>query len=608
MAAALKILFVHGVGDQHTSLAWQDQWRDVVTEAIHKTNPNREVICDFCMYDDIIAEHPMNAGVIAGAFAKLAGSGIYYGVSDLAHKIGDTVYGWFHPASRGLGDVPYVLRWTAGMVAQWADDAGLRTDTRARLRKSIQEFQPDVVAAHSLGSLVAYDLFRHDSATIRGKTFITFGSQIGNAFVRGTFGGAIPAIPASRWFHLYNPNDHAFASPLNIPDSDTFDFTQVDATFDIPNDVLNHDGTHYLANQNVAACVWPALAFPESAPQSRAFERQISSLKAAARKPHTRRRNTRALLIGINDYPDPANRLEGCVNDVFLMSSLLQEAEDPFAPEDIRVVLNDRATAAGILERLHWLLDGVQPGDRRFLFYSGHGAQIPAYGSNEEVDHIDECLVPYDFDWTPEHAIIDKQILQLYAQLPFRSEFLAVFDCCHAGGIDRFGGKPRGLSPPDDIRHRALRWSRDDQMWLPRKLPMAQEKKDKDDEAYVGKSGAVNRFLRAVPLRRVPDSAFRSVEPARPFLPVILEACQEDQLSYEYRDGATPYGAFTFSLAASLRTAKKRLTFTGLKGEIDRRLGDLGYQQNPCVIGPKSVINKAVPWRHVDVGAKPRRR
>ncbi len=46
------------------------------------------------------------------------------------------------------------------------------------------------------------------------------------------------------------------------------------------------------------------------------------------------------------------------MNDVFLMSQILQEST--FAPEDIRVVLDDRATAKGIMERLHWLLDGTQ--------------------------------------------------------------------------------------------------------------------------------------------------------------------------------------------------------------------------------------------------------
>src|SRR5262249_38421489 len=122
--------------------------------------------------------------------------------------------------------------------------------------------------------------------------------------------------------------------------------------------------------------------------------------------------NRRALLVGINDYPDPRNQLEGCVNDVFLISSLLQEST--FAPDEIRVVLNERATTSGILERLHWLLDDVKPGDERVLFYSGHGAQIPAYGVRDEPDHLSECLVPYDFDWTPDHAVRDKQFKEFY--------------------------------------------------------------------------------------------------------------------------------------------------------------------------------------------------
>lgn len=82
---------------------------------------------------------------------------------------------------------------------------------------------------------------------------------------------------------------------------------------------------------------------------------------------------------------------------------------------DIRVVLNERATAAGILDRLHWLLDNVRNGDERVLFYSGHGAQILAYGAKEEVDHFDECLVSYDFDWSLAHAMTDNQFVEFYS-------------------------------------------------------------------------------------------------------------------------------------------------------------------------------------------------
>ena len=133
----------------------------------------------------------------------------------------------------------------------------------------------------------------------------------------------------------------------------------------------------------------------------------------------------RALLIGINDYPDPANRLEGCVNDTFLMSELLQERG--FVPEDIRVVLNERATADAIRERLKWLLDGAEDGMERVLFYSGHGAQMPMYNAVGEIDKIIECLVPYDFAWTTETAITDDDFYHLYVDLPVRGAVLRNF-------------------------------------------------------------------------------------------------------------------------------------------------------------------------------------
>ena len=88
---------------------------------------------------------------------------------------------------------------------------------------------------------------------------------------------------------------------------------------------------------------------------------------------------------------------------------------------------------------------------------------------------MDECLVPYDFDWTPEHAVTDKQFLNLYSQLPYDSHFVAIFDCCHSGGMTREGGrKARGITPPDDIRHRALRWNAELQMWEDRTLHQPQ--------------------------------------------------------------------------------------------------------------------------------------
>src|SRR6202008_441635 len=105
-------------------------------------------------------------------------------------------------------------------------------------------------------------------------------------------------------------------------------------------------------------------------------------------------------------------------------------------------------------------------GDRRVLFYSGHGARIPEYGPEGKPDHYSESLVPFDFDWSPERSITDRQLSGLYSQLPYDANFVGIFDCCHSGGLTRDGGpKIRGISPPDDIRHRMLRGNKAEQMW-----------------------------------------------------------------------------------------------------------------------------------------------
>src|SRR5262249_1123066 len=132
--------------------------------------------------------------------------------------------------------------------------------------------------------------------------------------------------------------------------------------------------------------------------------------KAFAELSHlTRQPLHRALLVGINEYPKEQDRLSGCVNDVFLMSSVLQESG--FDAEDIRVVLDERATAAAIRERLEWLLDGASAGDQRVFFYSGHGAQLPGYNTQGQVNHVDACLVPVDFAWSRETAITDDMFM-----------------------------------------------------------------------------------------------------------------------------------------------------------------------------------------------------
>jgi hypothetical protein len=205
--------------------------------------------------------------------------------------------------------------------------------------------------------------------------------------------------------------------------------------------------------------------------------------------------------------------------------------------------LNDRATADAIRERLNWLLDGAGDGMERVLLYSGHGAQLPLYNPVGEIDHIDECLVLYDFAWTKQTPITDDDFYHLYVDLPYEARFFAIFDCCHSGGMTRDGvRKIRGITLPDDIRHRMLEWDARQQMWRERKLPPLNDDfggTPAEKREFMGANQATLRLGRAMRLRQVDKRNYeRLVSHSRPpYLPVLLEACRQDQFSYEYRHG-----------------------------------------------------------------------
>ncbi len=587
----IKLMGVHGLGD-HRDYPWKEEW----TKAIQDRFPGQNDVdleFSFASYDDIFEDIDLSAWQTAKAVGKLLSSG--------AGNL-------FGMRRRGFFDsINHKLRWYAGYVVAWVENEEFQKQTRKRILDRLREEKPDVLMAHSLGSLVTYNALSHPDArrggrrglskTIKEMTYVTLGAQIGNPFVvRNLTPGRIQPLDVKKWFHLYNEEDDVFTSPIRLWDADNF--KQVETYFDVGG-WADHDACEYLKHAATVSQVWKPLARAGRAPstETRALAR---SLAAPSTKRQPRRR---AVLIGINDYPDPEARLSGCVNDVFLMSSLLQECG--FPSEQIRICLDDRATAAGIQQRLAWLLEDPQPQDELVFYFSGHGAQLPTYGDGDLVDRMDETLVPHDFDWSPETCVTDDQIFELYSPLPYDTRFVMVFDCCHSGGIHRSGSrKARGINPPDDIRHRSLRWSAEHGMWVPRDLQPINARFSSDEETcqqYCGTDGVTYRLGRAMTLRPSSEADYKKLTrgrkgPVGPYLPIILQACQEDQYAYEYRHGVTSYGAFTYSLANVLR-ARKSISFTKLVDSVTTRLDELAYDQRPQILGPVALLKKKVPWK-----------
>ncbi|MGH9162553.1 MAG: caspase family protein, partial [Vicinamibacteraceae bacterium] len=584
----LKILGVHGLGD-HRNSTWKEDWK----ASLLKVFPGQQTVeleFAFLTYDDIFEKVDLSVWETMQAVWKLARSGA------------GTALG----RRRGvLGDVSERVRWTAGYVVAWLEDERFQRETRKRMLEAVVAEQPDLILAHSLGSLVTYNAFADAAAAktdvaaaLRKSRYVTLGSQLGNAFVIGNLArGRLEPLPVEQWHHLFNPEDDVFTAPIRVH-ADTFE--QVDTPFDIDG-IADHSAVEYITHRNAIEQVWASAV--EERVRPRALRQRQAKRESAALLTDKGRLRQRALLIGINNYPETTDRLEGCVNDVFLMSSVLQECG--FPPESIRVCLDERATADAIRERLRWLLDDPRSGDDRVFYYSGHGTTIPEYGENFEPDRKTECLVPWDFDWTSGRAIIDDHIFQLYSQLPYDVRFAMVLDCCHSGGMHRQGGaKVRGLTPPDDIRHRELKWDKKTDMWVARDFErLNREFSSAEDVAskFFGRDGTSTRLGRASLVRVQSETEYRRLKrragatPVGPYLPLIIEACREAELSYEYRHGATSYGAFTYGLCLELRK-RKRISFKRLVEATNNTLGDLGYEQRPQILGPTAIMNARVPW------------
>ncbi len=82
-------------------------------------------------------------------------------------------------------------------------------------------------------------------------------------------------------------------------------------------------------------------------------------------------------------------------------------------------------------------------------------------------------------------------------------------------------------------------------------------------------------------------------------MPIIFQACEEKQFSYEYRHGVQSYGAFTYAFGVILRTAKatkQKFNWSQLIKAVGDKVRSLRYDQTPCLVCPTALKNQRIPW------------
>ena len=140
----------------------------------------------------------------------------------------------------------------------------------------------------------------------------------------------------------------------------------------------------------------------------------------------------RALCIGIDQYPNPAHRLAGCVADARSWSDAL--AKSGFSTT---LLLDRDATRSAIDGGLRELIRTSRPGDVIVFQYSGHGTQVRDL-NGDETDGYDEALCPVDF--AAGALYIDDDLKEVLAAVPDGVNLTCFTDCCHSGSNTRFAG------------------------------------------------------------------------------------------------------------------------------------------------------------------------
>ncbi len=262
----------------------------------------------------------------------------------------------------------------------------------------------------------------------------------------------------------------------------------------------------------------------------------------------------RALVVGINAYRDVPS-LRGCVNDTTNIRLALKELAG-FGNDDIRLLVDARASRSAIEHRLSWLVEGAKPGDLLVLHFAGHGSQVRDRDEQDELsDQLDEILCPWDMDWNG--TFITDDYLERELKVPPGVTLEVVLDCCNSGdGSVELGfaaaassgaspdRRPRFVQPPPDIV------SRHEGDALPRR------------------------------------ELFSKREPSRM---VLWSACAAAQTAADASIDGTPNGAFTFYFCKHLRETQGRISRSELLGRVRASLAQAGYAQVPELAAPPAL-------------------
>lgn len=287
-----------------------------------------------------------------------------------------------------------------------------------------------------------------------------------------------------------------------------------------------------------------------------------------------------ALLIGVDDYPEPLARLAGCVNDVELIEALLRQCipperlcirkliapSPPQSPDQPRSELPTRDNVITALRGL--AAPPVERGSCALIYYAGHGCRE----WNQQAQCFFEGWLPVDSRQSSPLYDLELNIL-LQAIADRCGDLTVLLDSCFSAGATR-----QGTSGTDRVRG----------VLLP-------------ERAAAPYSDVLDSSLAA-------ESRCRLAEPG-PSPYTVLAACLADETAGEIAvDEARQecHGLFTYSLGQVLvrlpTESLLALRFCDIVEPLRAEIHKRRPGQNPWLLGPAARRLLGGVWAAHDPG------
>ena len=266
-----------------------------------------------------------------------------------------------------------------------------------------------------------------------------------------------------------------------------------------------------------------------------------------------------ALLVGINDYPEPVPSLRGCVPDIEHVRDFLHErGTGSVAPAQIKTLLNAEATRQRVIDTFRSHLGQAKVGDVALFYFSGHGTQQPSPQEfwRIEPDHLDETLLCYDSRQPGSWDLADKELGQLIAGVADQgAHILVILDACHSGsGTRTVDSDIRVRKAPTDTRMRPL-------------------------VTYYG----FETLLKNV--SAVTDDALTETNWLAPQIGrhIVISACRPEEEAKEQIFDGQPRGVLSYYLLQALQQNQAGLTYRDLYKQLKARVESRVSLQSPLI-------------------------